>query len=61
MLTAGQKVQSTPLTINGEVIEIVDCFELLGTTITSSLKWDHNTDIIIRKDQQCVDFVWQLK
>jgi len=50
-----------PLTINGDVIEIVDCFNLRSTTITSGLKWDHNTDIIIRKAQQLLHFLWQRK
>ncbi|XP_070182906.1 uncharacterized protein [Littorina saxatilis] len=38
-----KKIPITSLTINGEVVEQVESFKFLGTTITSSLSWETNT------------------
>ena len=37
------------LKLNGEVIENVKETKLLGTVITSDLKWDKNTETIVKK------------
>ena len=39
----------TRLKLNGEVIETVKETKLLGTVVTSDLKWDKNTDNIVKK------------
>ena len=39
----------TKLSIGGQPIDVIDSTELLGTTITSDLKWDSNTKKIVRK------------
>ena len=43
---------TTRLSLNNANIEVVDKIKLLGTTITNDLKWDENTDIIIKKANQ---------
>ena len=40
---------TTRLTINNKNIEVVDNTKLLGTFITNDLKWDLNTNEIIKK------------
>ena len=50
-----------PLVIGGETIEQVDLFKLLGTTISSDLTWDNNADVVIKKAQQRLYFLRQLK
>ena len=37
------------LKLNGKTIKVVDEAKLLGTTITSNLKWDQKTSEIVRK------------
>ncbi|XDV31630.1 hypothetical protein PO909_002597 [Leuciscus waleckii] len=52
---------SQPLHINGEVVERVDSFRFLGTTISSSLKWDDNITNITKKAHQRLFFLRQLR
>ena len=40
---------STRLSINDNPIEVIDSTKLLGTIITSDLKWDQNTVHIVKK------------
>jgi hypothetical protein len=40
---------STRLTLNNDIIETVDEIKLLGTILTNDLKWDKNTDNIVKK------------
>ena len=37
-----EKTEMTPLIINGEEVEMVEDFKFLGTTISSSLRWETN-------------------
>ena len=40
---------STGLEMKDQVLEIVDEAKLLGTYITSDLKWDKNTDFLVKE------------
>ena len=40
---------STRLAIDGKPIEVINSTKLLGTIITSDLKWDKNTNHIVKK------------
>ena len=40
---------STRLSISGELIEVIDSTKLLGTIITSDLRWEENTAYIVQK------------
>ena len=51
----------SPLYINGEVVERVDSFTFLGTTISSSLKWEDNITNITKKAHQRLFFLRQLR
>ena len=55
--------RKTPLApiINGDSIERVDCFRFLGTIISSDLGWENNTDALVKKAQQRLFFLRQLK
>ena len=55
------KTPIAPLTIKGQTIERVESFKFLGTTISCSLSWQDNTDIIVKKAQQRLFFLRQLK
>ncbi|XP_070180310.1 muscarinic acetylcholine receptor DM1-like [Littorina saxatilis] len=50
-----------PLEINGEAVEQVSSFKFLGTLISEDLKWDGNTKSIIKKCQQRLHFLRQLR
>ena len=50
-----------PLIINGEAIETVDSFQVLGTIISDSLSWDNNRDTILKRTHQRLYFLRQLK
>ena len=47
--------------VNGDSIERVDCFKCLGTIISSDLAWENNTDAVVKKAQQRLFFLRQLK
>ena len=51
----------TPLEINGEVVEQVPAFKFLGTMISNDLSWDVNSTAIVKKCQQRLHFLRQLK
>ena len=55
------KSQLTPLVINNQVVEQVDSFKFLGTTISNSLTWDEHCAITHRKAHQRLHFLRQLK
>jgi hypothetical protein len=55
------KAPLSPLVINGECVEQVDSFKFLGTVISSDLSWDKNTEPIVKKCQQRLHFLRQLK
>ena len=40
---------STRLTLEGQILETVQEQKLLGTILTADLKWDRNTEEIVRK------------
>ena len=56
-----KKTEILPLTIHGNEIEIVEEFKFLGTTISHDLKWEKNTDRIVKKAQQRLYFLRRLK
>ena len=43
---------STRLELDGQILETVQEAKLLGTIVTSDLKWDENTNFIVRKANQ---------
>ena len=56
-----KKIPVEPLTINGAVIDTVDCFKFLGTTVSNTLGWDANVEVTVEKAQQRLFFLRQLK
>ncbi|KAK3519773.1 hypothetical protein QTP70_004298 [Hemibagrus guttatus] len=50
-----------PLTIMNSTVPTVESFRFLGTTIFQDLKWDTHIDSIIKKAQQRLYFLRQLK
>ncbi len=50
-----------PLTIMNSTVTAVESFRFLGTTISQDLKWDTNIDSIVKKAQQRLFFLCQLK
>ena len=56
-----KKIPVDPLTINGAVIDTVDCFKILGTTISNTLGRDANVEVTVKKAQQRLFFLRQLK
>ena len=50
-----------PLVINGSEVEIVQQFKFLGINISSDLKWEINTDQIVKKAQQRLYFMRRLR
>ena len=51
-----EKSPFAPLLINGSLIEIVDGFKFLGSTISSGLDWEVNINSILKKVQQRMYF-----
>ncbi len=49
----------SPLTVNGQDIENVQCFKFLGTTISATLKWDWDDNLrgIVKKSHQRLFFL----
>ena len=43
-----RKTPLAPSIINGDSIEIMDCFYVLSTIISSEFGWENNTDAIVR-------------
>ena len=56
-----KKTPVDPLLINGAIIDSVDCFKFLGTTISNTLGWDANVDVTVKKAQQRLYFLRQLR
>ncbi|KAK3530768.1 hypothetical protein QTP70_000792 [Hemibagrus guttatus] len=50
-----------PLTIMNSTVPTVESFRFLGTTISQDLKLDTHIDSIIKKAQQRLYFLWQLR
>ncbi len=50
-----------PLTIMNSTVTAVESFRFLGTTISQDLKWDIHIDSIVRKAQQRLFFLRQLR
>ncbi len=50
-----------PLTIMDSTVTAVESFRFLGTTISQDLKWDNHIDSIVKKAQQRLYFLCQLR
>ena len=50
----------TPLSINGEVVEQVNSFKFLGTTISKDLTWKAHIDLATKKARQRLFFLREL-
>ena len=50
-----------PITILNSTVSAVETFRFLGSTISQDLKWTSNTDKIIKKAQQRMYFLRQLR
>ncbi len=50
-----------PLTIMNSTVTTVESFRFLGTTISQDLKWDTHIDSIVKKAQQRLYFLCQLR
>ena len=44
---------TTRLTLNNEHLEVVKQAKLLGVLISDDLKWDLNTDYLVKKANKC--------
>ena len=55
------KADLQPLVINDQAVEIVESFKFLGTTISSSLKWNINVNLIVKRAHQRLFFLRQLR
>lgn len=51
----------TPITIQGEKIEMVDSYQFLGVHINSKLDWSENTEALYRKGQGRLFFLRRLR
>ena len=47
-----KKTPVDPLMISDAVIDTVDCFKFLGTTISNTLGRDANVEVTVKKAQQ---------
>ena len=56
-----KKTPVDPLTINGAVINTVDCFKFLGTTVSNTPCRDVDVEVTVKKAQQRFFFFRQLK
>ena len=56
-----KKTPIAPIIINGEPTQKVDCFKFLGTIISMVLGWENNTDAVVKKAQQRLYFLRQVK
>jgi hypothetical protein len=54
------KVDVTASMIHNEPVEIVDTFKYLGTVFDNKLKWDVNTEHIVKRGQQRVHLLRKL-
>ncbi len=52
---------SPPLTIMNSTVTAVESFRFLGTTIYQDLKWDNHIESIVKKAQQRLYFLRQLR
>ncbi len=50
-----------PLTIMNSTVTAVESFKFLGSTISQDLKWDNHIDSIVKKAQQRLYFLRQLR
>ncbi len=50
-----------PLTIMNSTVMTVESFRFLGTTISQELKWDTHIDSVVKKAQQRLYFLHQLR
>ncbi|KAK0139235.1 hypothetical protein N1851_024165 [Merluccius polli] len=50
-----------PITLCDSTIDTVESFHFLGTIISQDLKWELNISSLIKKAQQRMYFLWQLK
>ncbi len=50
-----------PLTIRNSTVTAVESFRFLGTTISQDLKWDNHIESIVKKAQQRLYFLHQLR
>ncbi len=53
--------RSPPLTIMNSTVTAVESFRFLGTTIYQDLKWDNPIESIVKKAQQRLYFLRQLR
>ncbi len=51
----------TPLIIMNSTVTAVESFRFLGTTISQDLKWDNHIESIVKKAQQRLYFLRQLR
>ena len=50
-----------PITILNNTVSAVETFRFLGSIISQDLKWNHNVDSIVKKAQQRMYFLRQLR
>ena len=51
---------STRLNLEGEILETVEETKLLGTILTNDLKWEKNTDFIVKKANKRMELLRQV-
>ena len=51
---------STRLNLEGEILETVEVTKLLGTILTNDLRWEKNTDFIVKKANKRMELLRQV-
>ncbi len=59
--TSGEPPCSPPLTIMNSNVTAVESFRFLGTTISQDLKWENHIESMVKKAQQRLYFLRQLR
>eukprot|EP00061_Rhincodon_typus_P010757 g35287.t1 len=53
--------EHTPIYINGAEVERLEGLKFFGVTITENLSWTSCVDVMVKKAQQCLFFLRQLR
>ncbi len=61
MIVDFRRTPPPPLTIMNSTVTAVESFRFLGTTISQGLKWDNHIESIVKKAQQRLYFLRQLR
>ena len=60
MIVDFRRKKSSPILIDGRTVEIVQHFKFLDSTISDNLKWELNSDTIVKKAHMRLYFLRRL-